>query len=125
MTKKAQPTLFDAKPLTKPARAPGHIITAVSENCGIPIKQVRKMPANQVFAIFYRWRDGGKAQTPERRRELAIDCANRLREAVGNPEFHSRELSDLVCEAVQFLDRDLLARVVGGIANLIDPSQAA
>lgn len=115
-----QETLFDAKPLTKPARAPGWVLLKVSEAYGLPLKQLRKRPAAQVWAMWFRWRDGGKVQTPERRRELVLDCAGRLRSAVDNPDFHSRELGDLINEAVTFLDRDMLARVCGGLANLLE-----
>lgn len=114
-----QPALFDNRPLTKPARTPHYVIKALVEEYGVPLKTAKGYPANVAFAIYYRYKNGAPID-PEKRKGLTLDVSRRMREAVSNSDFHSRELGDLVCEAVSLLDRDLLARVCAGLANLID-----
>lgn len=115
----SQPSLFDNKPLTKPARTPHYVIKALTEEYGVPLKTAKGYPANVAFAIYYRYRNGAPVD-PAKRRSLTLDVSRRMREAVSNPDFASRELGDLVCEAMSLLDRDLIARVCHGLSNLID-----
>lgn len=121
----AQGTLFDTKPLTKPARAPLWVITELVNLWGIPAKTARAYPSNVAFAILYRARNNGAKCSPEAVRARALACAKRMREAAADSEFDTQNLCDLLNESASYLDRDLLARVCAGIANLIDPPECS
>lgn len=123
--KKADGTLFDTQPVTRPAKTPGWVIRELVDRWGLQESTARGFAPNVAFAVLYKHREG-RVLTQERRDQIRNDLAQKMREARHNTaEWDHKELSDVTAEAIQFLDRETLARVVLGIANLIDPPKSS
>lgn len=117
----AQPTLFDSKPIAKPAKTPAWVIRELVDKWGVPEVFAKSKPCNVAFAILYQHREG-RPLTPERRQQLRSELADRLKRAAADDDLATRELSDICVEALQVIDCDILRRICAGLANVMAES---
>lgn len=119
MRKPSQGNLFDAEPVTKPAKTPLFVIRELTDKWGLPEQTARSLPRAAAFARLFRFREG-RDITPVRRAELLKALAAKVRDGADNPsEWGTKELNDGIAEIGSLLGRAMLARVVKGLAAAI------